>query len=227
MSAPNGVVVPGQTANEVEVLAKATRRRFSGEYKLKILREAEACTQPGEFGALLRREGLYSTNLTTWRAQRERGELLGAIDKTGRGLGRVDSDGYIGPPARLGSGALSVTDPIGPPPTIITARGNQAKVTPDRSGRSREPEDGVLVWLVGRTYFRQERAGRSLTGQPGSTEYCADPRLDKTVPDGGDPALAGGKEPCLHWGAGGRTIIRRIGAVQSGRRWRGRAEWTP
>ncbi len=62
-------------------MAKATRRRFSAEYKLKILREAEACTQPGEIGALLRREGLYSSNLTTWREQRERGELLGLTPK--------------------------------------------------------------------------------------------------------------------------------------------------
>jgi len=71
----------GAIASEVEVMAKATRRRFSAEYKLKILREAEACTQPGELGALLRREGLYASNLTTWRAQRERGELLGLTPK--------------------------------------------------------------------------------------------------------------------------------------------------
>jgi len=81
MSASHGPVVPGTMANEVEVLAKATRRRFSAEYKLKILREADACTQPGEIGALLRREGLYSSNVTTWRAQRERGELLGLTPK--------------------------------------------------------------------------------------------------------------------------------------------------
>src|SRR5574337_1361371 len=80
MRSLNGVAV-GTMANEVEGLAKATRRRFSAEYKLKILREAEACTQPGEIGALLRREGLYSSNLTTWRAQRERGELLGLTPK--------------------------------------------------------------------------------------------------------------------------------------------------
>ena len=67
--------------SEVEVLAKATRRRFSAAYKLKILREAEACTQPGELGALLRREGLYSSNLTTWRAQRQAGELGGLAPK--------------------------------------------------------------------------------------------------------------------------------------------------
>jgi transposase-like protein len=81
MSALHGVVVPGGVVNDVEVLTKATRRRFSAEYKLRILREAEACRQPGEIGALLRREGLYSSNVTTWRAQRERGELLGLTPK--------------------------------------------------------------------------------------------------------------------------------------------------
>jgi len=62
-------------------MAKATRRRFSAEYKRKILREAEACTQPGEIGALLRREGLYFSNLKTWREQRTRGELAGLAQK--------------------------------------------------------------------------------------------------------------------------------------------------
>jgi transposase len=56
---------------------KAQRRRFTAEYKRRILQEAEACTQPGEVGALLRREGLYSSHLTTWRRQRTRGELQG------------------------------------------------------------------------------------------------------------------------------------------------------
>jgi transposase-like protein len=63
---------------EVEVLAKAARRRFSQEYKRKILKEAERCRQPGEIGALLRREGLYSSHLSAWRAARDRGELGGA-----------------------------------------------------------------------------------------------------------------------------------------------------
>ena len=52
-----------------EVPSKARRRRFTAEYKLRILREAERCTTPGAIGALLRREGLYSSYLTTWRAQ--------------------------------------------------------------------------------------------------------------------------------------------------------------
>ena len=62
---------------EVEVVAKAERRRFTAEYKRRIVREADRCTKPGEMGALLRREGLYSSLLTTWRAARERGELEG------------------------------------------------------------------------------------------------------------------------------------------------------
>src|SRR2546425_10061485 len=67
----------------IEVVAKATRRRFTMEYKRKIVREADACKTPGTIGALLRREGLYSSHLTTWRAARERGELAGAPKKRG------------------------------------------------------------------------------------------------------------------------------------------------
>ncbi len=53
-------VMPLSTS-EVEVMAKPTRRRFRAEYKLGILRQADACSRPGEIGALLRREGLYSS----------------------------------------------------------------------------------------------------------------------------------------------------------------------
>jgi transposase-like protein len=67
--------------SEVEVTAKPTRRRYTAEYKHRILREAVACTRPGELGALLRREGLYSSNLTVWRKQRERGEIEGLSQK--------------------------------------------------------------------------------------------------------------------------------------------------
>ena len=68
---------------EIEVAEKATRRRFTVEYKRTILREADTCRTPGAVGALLRREGLYSSHLTTWRAARERGELAGAARKRG------------------------------------------------------------------------------------------------------------------------------------------------
>ena len=58
-----------------EVTEKAKRRAFTAEYKRKIVKEADACNGPGEIGALLRREGLYSSHLTTWRQARDRGEL--------------------------------------------------------------------------------------------------------------------------------------------------------
>ena len=70
-------------APEVEVMAKASRRRFTVEYKRKIVREADGCKSPGAVGALLRREGLYSSHLTVWRAARERGELAGQPRKRG------------------------------------------------------------------------------------------------------------------------------------------------
>ena len=62
-------------APDPEVPAKAERRRFTAEYRLGILKQADACKQPGELGALLRREGLYSSHLANWRRQREQGAL--------------------------------------------------------------------------------------------------------------------------------------------------------
>jgi len=67
-----------------EVTEKAVRRKFTAKYKLRILQEAETCTTPGQIGALLRREGLYSSNLTTWRRQREQG-VLEALSPKQRG----------------------------------------------------------------------------------------------------------------------------------------------
>jgi transposase len=58
-----------------EVAEKAKRRRFDAEYKLRVLEEAERCTEPGLLGELLRREGLYSSHVATWRRQREAGAL--------------------------------------------------------------------------------------------------------------------------------------------------------
>ncbi len=64
-----------------EVVTRGARRRFTAEYKLRILREVEACKGTGEIGALLRREGLYSSNLSKWRQQRARGELEGLAEQ--------------------------------------------------------------------------------------------------------------------------------------------------
>jgi transposase len=57
-----------------EVVERARRRQFTAAYKVRILREADAC-EPGQLGTLLRREGLYSSHLTHWRQQREQGQL--------------------------------------------------------------------------------------------------------------------------------------------------------
>ena len=71
-------------APDPEVLEIKPRRNFTAKYKLRILDEADRCSQPGELGALLRREGLYASNLTTWRRQREKG-LLQAMSPKKRG----------------------------------------------------------------------------------------------------------------------------------------------
>lgn len=66
---------------DVQVTAKPQRRRYTAEYKRRILKEADACTAPGSIGALLRREGLYSSLLVEWRRARGRGELAALTPK--------------------------------------------------------------------------------------------------------------------------------------------------
>jgi transposase-like protein len=66
------------------------RRRFSAEYKLRVLHEADGLSRPGEIGALLRREGLYSSHLSTWRAQRE----AGVLEALSRPRGRKPADSF-------------------------------------------------------------------------------------------------------------------------------------
>ena len=67
-----------------EVVDKPLRRRFTSEYKLRIVEEADRCTQPGEVGLLLRREGLYTSHLTSWRKARRTGSLKALSKKRGR-----------------------------------------------------------------------------------------------------------------------------------------------
>ena len=67
---------------DVQVAAKPRRRTYTAEYKRRILKEADACTAPGAIGALLRREGLYSSLLVEWRRARGRAELAALTPKT-------------------------------------------------------------------------------------------------------------------------------------------------
>jgi len=71
-----------------ELVERATRRKFTAEYKLQVVREADGCSEPGEIGALLRREGLYSSHLTQWRQARD----AGALEALKRPRGRKRAD---------------------------------------------------------------------------------------------------------------------------------------
>ena len=90
-SRPSGVPEP-----EVVLHPTARRRVFSPAYKLRILAEADECSQRGEIGALLRREGLYSSHLDKWRRQRELGRLQDtAAQKRGRRASRSAEEARV------------------------------------------------------------------------------------------------------------------------------------
>ncbi len=72
---------PTAALPDPEVRPKAKRRQFTAEYKKRILDEADACTTPTQRGALVRREGLYSSHLHSWRRQRDQGILDGLTPK--------------------------------------------------------------------------------------------------------------------------------------------------
>jgi transposase len=75
-----------------EVSERPRRRRFEAAYKLRVLEEADRCTEPGQLGELLRREGLYASHLNTWRRQRDEGALQGLTPKRrGRKAKRKDA----------------------------------------------------------------------------------------------------------------------------------------
>lgn len=83
-----------------EVQEKKPRRKFTAKYKLEILKKADACTQTGQMGALLRREGLYSSNLTTWRRQSDQG-FLDAMSPKKRGRKKAERNPLAQEVARL------------------------------------------------------------------------------------------------------------------------------
>jgi transposase len=90
-----GVSSPGashkyQDVPDTEVTEKAARRKFTAEYKRSIIREADALREQGQIGALLRREGLYYSNLDTWRRQAERGTLDALSKNRGPGAKKPD-----------------------------------------------------------------------------------------------------------------------------------------
>src|SRR4030067_676007 len=85
-----------EEGTQTEVVAKAKRRQHPAEYKLRILREIDECKGSGEVGALLRREGLYSSLVSKWREQRERGSLTGLSGHRGGAQGGGECAGFVG-----------------------------------------------------------------------------------------------------------------------------------
>ena len=93
-AAKNPPELPRPEATDTEVVARTHRRSFTNADKRRILQAADRCTQPGEIGALMRREGVYSSSLSTWRRQREAADLA-ALAPVKRGpkddAGRADA----------------------------------------------------------------------------------------------------------------------------------------
>jgi len=83
-----------------EVTETRPRRKFTAQYKLEILAKADRCTQPGQIGALLRQEGLYFSNLTTWKKQRDAG-VLNALSPHKRGRKNIERNPLAKEVARL------------------------------------------------------------------------------------------------------------------------------
>ena len=78
---PGAAAGHARPAPDPEVVAKPKRRQFTAEYRLRIVDEADRCARPGEVGRLLRREGLYSSHLASWRKARREGSLRGLAPK--------------------------------------------------------------------------------------------------------------------------------------------------
>jgi transposase-like protein len=110
----------GSGSPDPELVERPKRRRFSAEYKLRVLREAEACSRPGEIGALLRREGLYSSHLVDWRRARD----AGALEALDRPRGRKPSNPLEVENAELRRRAERAEAELGKARRVIEIQGN-------------------------------------------------------------------------------------------------------
>jgi transposase-like protein len=133
--------LPNISPPDTEVPEKNPRRKFTAKYKLRILAEADRCTQPGQMGALLRREGLYSSNLTTWRRQREKG-LLKAMAPKKRGRKRKEKNPLTRKVARLENENRRLQQKLKTAELIIEAQKKMSEILsmaqdPDESDENR------------------------------------------------------------------------------------------
>ncbi len=119
-------------AQETENEVRASRRRFSAAYKLRILAEADACTEPGAIGALLRREGLYSSHLATWRAQR----AAGARAALGQPRGRKPQPALVRENARLRHELARAQEDLAQAREVIAVQGTVSALCVPRRRRA-------------------------------------------------------------------------------------------
>ena len=138
-----------------EVVAKPKRRQFTAEYRLRILEEADRCTQPGEVGRLLRREGLYSSHLTAWRKARRKGSLRELAAKK-RGAKPAERNPLDAKARALEAQVARLEHELHTAHTILDVQGNGPR--PKRpSWRERNSGAGV-------DYSRPEGSDRQLIG---------------------------------------------------------------
>ena len=121
---------PPKSVPDPELAERPKRRRFSAEFKLRILKEAEAATEPGELGALLRREGLYSSHLSTWRRQQE----AGALKELSRRRGRKPADPLGAENAELRRRAERAEAELAKARKVIEVQGNVSALLEDLLG---------------------------------------------------------------------------------------------
>src|SRR6266508_1433894 len=114
----------GRVPPDPEVPDRPKRRRFTAEYKLVILKEADTATEPGQIGALLRREGLYSSHLVDWRRQRDAGALVAL----GRPRGRPRPDPQDRESSRLRTDNDRLRRRLGQAEKIIEVQGKVSEL---------------------------------------------------------------------------------------------------
>lgn len=128
-----------QTNLDPEVLENKPRRKFTAKYKLDILRRADSCTEPGQIGVLLRSEGLYSSNLTTWRRQRDQG-LLDAMSPKKRGRRKQEINPLSQEVARLQKDNERLRNKLKQAETIIEVQKKISEIL----GTAPNPNEGSI-----------------------------------------------------------------------------------
>ena len=123
--APAAGATPAGGFPDPEVVAKPTRRQFTAEYRHRILEEADGCTEPGEIGQLLRREGLYSSHLANWRKLRREGALSGLRPRK-RGRKPVEANPLAPQVKRLEAKVKRLEKELAAAHTILDVQGKVA-----------------------------------------------------------------------------------------------------